>query len=504
MQLEVKKNAKRNIIVGLVNNVAVLILPFITRTLINSILGSMYLGMNSLFSSILTVLSLSEMGFGTAMVYHMYKPIAEGDVDKINALLALYKKAYRIVGFVIIGIGLCLLPFLRILIKGDVPAGVNIYLIYLIELFSTSISYFLFAYRSSILAAYQRADLITVANFIVNLGLKLTQILVLLTTNNYYLYVIVTPVSTLINNIWVGFISKKMYPQFKPEGSLDEGTLNSIKKLVAGTFIQNACMTTRNSLDSIFVSAFLGLTLTAIYNNYYTIFSAVISMMAIISNALSGGIGNHVAVKSIDENFEELKQLDFLYMTIAGVCTSCLLCLYQPFMSIWMGENMLLEFPAVVLLCIYFYILKMGDMKTLYSSANGLWWKMRYRAIIETVTNILLNLVLGFLFGVYGIIIATAISLFFCNFIWGSIINFKNYFGLPKLKLFFRYHFIGVLKAIVFCSITYYVSLIVDISSPYVNLLCKAFVAIVIPTVLYLITSYKTDLFKNAVKMVMK
>lgn len=504
MRLEVKKNAKRNIMVGLINNTVVLILPFVTRSIINSLLGSMYLGMNSLFSSILTVLSLSEMGLSGAMVYHMYKPIADGDVSRINALLALYKKAYRIIGLAIIGMGVCLVPFLHLLIKGAVLTGVNVYVIYLIELFSTSLSYLLFAYRSSMLAAHQRVDVTTITNLFISVGLKISQIIVLLVTKNYYLYVIVTPVFTVLNNVWIAYITKKMYPQYKPEGRLDRETLSSIKKLVAGTFIQKACVTTRNSLDSIFISVFLGLTLTGIYNNYYTIFSAVLGLMAIISNALSGGIGNHVALKSVDENFEELKQLDFLYMTIAGVCTSCLLCLYQPFMRIWMGGDMLLDFPSVVLLCVYFYTLKMGDMKAMYASANGLWWKMRYRAIIETITNILLNIILGATFGVNGIIIATTVSLFVCNFIWGSIINFNSYFGPGKLVVFFKYHFIGALKTVVFCGISYSINLAVDIGNPYFDLICKTFIAIVIPLLLYFVTSCKTELFRKSIKMVKK
>ena len=502
MRLEVKKNAKRNIIIGVVNNVILLILPFVTRTLLNTLMGSMYLGMNSLFSSILSVLSLSELGFASALVYNMYKPIADGDVDTMNALLALYKKAYRVIGFVVLTIGICLLPFVRNLINGDVPEGVNIYVVFLIELFSSSISYFLFAYRGSILAAYQRVDVTSIVNLVVTITVRILQILVIVFTRNYYLYIIVTPFSAIVNNLWVAYISKKMFPQYKPCGKLDNETLKSIKKLVAGTFIQKACGITRNSLDSICISAFLGLTLTGIYNNYYMIFASIIAMMGVISNALSGGIGNHVATKSIEENFKELCQLDLLYMIISGVCASCMLCLFQPFMRIWMGDNMLLDFFSVVLLCIYFYVLKMGDMKSLYSTANGLWWKMKFRSISETILNIILNVVLGKFYGIRGIIAATTISLFICNFIWATQIIFKSYFGINYLKKYYKNHLFFFIKTITVCVITYSIVSLISVGIQSLNFIIQCVVTVIISAGLFYALNCRTGEFKNALKMI--
>ena len=189
MKINVGKNTKRNIIVGVISKTILMILPFIVRSVIVNVLNSDYLGLNSLFSSILSVLALSEMGFGVAMVYHMYKPVAEDDQNTINALLALYKKVYNVIGVVIIGIGLVLIPFLPMLINGSFPSDINITAVYCVELLNVSLTYFLFGYKQSLLVAYQRDDVKSFAHLVTQIGLQISQILLLVFTKNYYTFV---------------------------------------------------------------------------------------------------------------------------------------------------------------------------------------------------------------------------------------------------------------------------------------------------------------------------
>ena len=163
-RLEVRANAKRNMLFGIANKLILLLFPFAVKSIINSTLGMEYLGLNSLFSSILQVLLLSELGLGAALVYHMYKPIADNDQKKINALLNLYKKSYFFVGVFILTFGLVIIPFLPYLIKGNRPEDINIYIIYIIQLLNTCVSYFLFGYKQSLLAAYQREDVNSIIN----------------------------------------------------------------------------------------------------------------------------------------------------------------------------------------------------------------------------------------------------------------------------------------------------------------------------------------------------
>ena len=502
MKVDVKKNAKRNIMVGIFNKTILLILPFLTKMIINNTLGSEYLGLNSLFSSILSVLALSELGFSSALVYHMYKPIAQEDQKTINALLKLYKKVYFYIGLVIVGLGVLFLLFLPKVISGGYPEGTNIYILYLIQLSNTAISYFLFAYKQSLLVAHQREDINSIINLITQAGMQILQIVLLLKTSNYYLYVLCMPLFTVANNLWIAYFTKKMYPEAKCEGELDSSVLKSIKKLVAGSFVQKACATTRNSLDSICISAFVGLTLTGIYDNYYTIFNGVTTMIAILATSITAGIGNHVVVKSKEENFEELKKLDVLYMMLSGWCTACLLCLSQPFMRIWMGDKMLFPIISVINMCIYFYTLKLGDIRGVYYSATGMWWEMRYRSIFETVGNLVLNIALGYLYGINGIIAATTISLLVFNFIWGASIVFKNYFGKEKIGTYYLYHLRAFLNTMIVCAVTYYICGLVNVESMVLDLVVKMLICCILGAGLMLLLNLKNKSFKAAVKMV--
>lgn len=494
--MDIVKNAKRNIVFGVLNKAIMMLCPFIIRSIIVYSLNSEYLGLDSLFVSILTVLSLSEMGFSTAIVYHMYKPVAEGDIDSVNALLNFYKKAYRYIGICILLIGILITPFLPYLIKGTYPSEINIYILYFAYLANTVISYFMFAYMTSIIVVHQREDINSIRNSIVKVLLTATQISVLFFTKNYYLFVLAMPAFTIINNVWIAYVVKKQFPQYRCEGSVPKEKLSEIKKLVIGTFIQRACGVTRNSLDSICISAFLGLTLTAIYGNYYQISAAITAILGIVTTSFMGGIGNHVATKTPCENYSELKNIDFIYMWISGFCAACLLCLYQPFMTMWMGEKMILPISNVFFFTLYFYVLKLGDMRFMYTSAKGLWWEHRWRSIFETVSNLILNIVLGKIFGVIGIILATTISLIIFNFFWGGYITFSNYFDINKLIDYFKYHSNYAIVATIGCLISFFLTKSIMFNSLIVTILVRLFMCVLSVNLLYFLIYRKTKMFK--------
>ena len=498
MQLDVIKNGKKNLVAGLANRIILLICPFIEKKVIQYILGAQYLGLGSLFSSILSVLSITELGFSTAVVYHMYKPAAEGNTEKINVLLAYYRKAYRVIGLVIFGAGIAVIPFLRNLIHGSYPEDINLVKLYMVYLINTCVSYFMFSYLESLLVVYQRGDIKSTINSAVRVVLLICQVAVLFITKNYFYFALLMPVFTVVTNLWTAWRVHKLYPEYHAEGKLSSEDRNDIRKVVIGTFVQRACIVTRNSLDSICISAFLGLVLTAVYNNYLTVLSGIIAFVNIVSASFMGGVGNHVATKSVDENYAEMKNLDFVYLWLGGWCTVCLLCLFQPFMELWMGRELMLPFPAVCLLCLYFYLLRLGEIRYLYTSANGLWWEQRYRAIAETVMNLVLNIVLGKLFGVYGIITATIVSLFLCNYLWSVSIVFKHYFSLERRKDYYLYQAKESLLVLAACLITYGICLAIPADRPLIQLAIRAVICIVIPNALFYLVYRKSERFHYA------
>ena len=501
MRINVKKNARRNIAIAIVSRVPLQILVFLTKSVINIYLGAEYLGLNSLFGSVITVLSLTELGIGSAMVYHMYKPIAKDDTEKICALLNFYKKTYFIIGVITTAIGLALLPFLPHLIKGNCPPTVNIYVLYLTQLSSNCVSYFLFGYKQVLLTAYQREDFYSIIHLLTQGGMQIAQLVLIILTKNYYYYTLCSLFFTVINNLWIGWFTRRLFPHIVCRGKLDQSVLDNMKRLVAGSFIQKVCSVTRNALDSVCLSAFVGLAVTGMYNNYYAIFNVLRTGLSVCIASLTGGVGNHIAIKSKEENFQEMQRLDFLYLLISGWCVCCLLCLTQPFMKLWMGEKMLLSDGFVVCLCVYLYILKVGDVRGLYYSTTGMWWEMRHRSFFETIGNLVLNIALGYFFGVIGIVLATVISLLAFNFFWGATIVFKNYFGMEKLKAYFKYQLTYFLVTVFVCMVTWTVTSKVSSQSDFMTLVFRAGICLVLPTAIYFLIYFRTRIFKESIKM---
>ncbi|HJJ18401.1 MAG TPA: oligosaccharide flippase family protein [Clostridiaceae bacterium] len=496
------KNAMRNIIFGFINRLVLILGPFVIRTILIKKLGAEYLGLSSLFTSILQVLNLTELGFSSAVVYSMYKPIVEKDVEKICALLNFYKKVYRIIGCVILVLGIAIMPFIRNLINGSYPNDINIYILYGIYLFNTVISYFLFAYKGALLTAHQRNDVNSNINSIMNIIQYIIQIFVIYLWKNYYVYVVIFPIITILNNIWCAVKVSQMYPQYLPKGKISKDLINDMKKQIRGLMIQKICGTTRNSLDSIFISAFLGLNMVAIYSNYYSIMTAIIGVMNIISTAIVPSIGNSIVTESVDKNYNDMNKFNFIYMWISGWCTICLACLFQPFMKIWMGEEyMFSSYFIIILLCIYFYVLKMGDIRAAYSDAKGLWWENRYRAIVESLANIILNIILGKIFGIAGIIAGTLISLLIINFGYGSQILFEFYFGKDRIIEYFKSNIIYALVTFVISIVTGLICYSVGLDG--INgLIIKSIICVIIPNIMYILIYCKTKKFKEAKKFI--
>ena len=497
MRLNRSKNAMRNVGFGIANKIINIVFPFAIRTVFIHTLGTEYLGLNSLFSSILTVLNLTELGFSSAIVFCMYKPIAEDDEGTIDALLLLYKKIYRIVGFIILIVGLLLMPFLPFLIKGDYPGEINIRIVYIVFLINTVLSYFLFAYLGALISAFQREDILSRVNIFIRLVMYISQIIILLTIKNYYFYILVLPIFTIINNIRTALIAKKVFPQYHPAGVISQEIKDEIKIKVKGLMIEKISIVTRNAFDSIFISMFLGLTATAIYNNYYYVMNAVILITNVFCASTVAGAGNSVVLDSAEKNYSDMIRLNFIYMWLCGWLTICLLCLYQPFMFIWVGTKLMYPFECVILICIYFYILKMSDIRYIYELAKGLWWECRYRAISEAATNLVLNYFLGKIFGIYGIMIATIISIFFINFLYGTTIIFKCYFKKESIRGYFLNHLVNAVITVAVGCMTYFVCSVMP--SGVAGFFIRVTICLVLPNILFWLCYHRTDRFKEAV-----
>ena len=418
MRIERTKNAAKNITFGVILKIYQIIVPFLMRTVMIYFLGVEYLGLNSLFTSILQVLNLAELGVGSAMIFSMYKPIANDDSETICALMKLYKIYYRIIGLVVFVIGIAICPFIPYLIKSDLPEGMNVYVLYILNLMTTVFSYWLFAYKNSLLHAHQRNDVISKVTLIINTIQYIIQLIVLVTIRDYYWYVMIGLLAQILINISTAYVANKMFPNYKARGKLDKSSVKNINQRVKDLFTSKVGTVIVNSADSIVISAFLGLTALAIYQNYYYIVTAVVGIVNVIFTSCSAGIGNSIVVETKDKNYKDLKKFTFIIVWLSGVCVSEMLCLYQPFMEFWVGKDLLLEFPAVICFCIYYFVYEINSLLNLYKDSSGIWHKDRFRPLVTALANLIMNLLLVNFWGIYGVLLSTVLSTLFVGMPW--------------------------------------------------------------------------------------
>lgn len=485
------RNTKRNIISGLLKQFTNIILPFATRTIFLYLLGATYQGLNGLFTSVLHVLNLADLGFSSAVVFALYKPIAEKDEESTCAITAYLKRAYRIVGLSMIAIGCAFMPFLHYVIADGYPTEINIYIIYTIYLVNNALSYLLFGYKSAILTAMQREDVISIVSTCCSFLIKGTQILVLVLTRNFYYYAAILPITTIIHNIIIGAASKRMFPQVVPQGHISADIKKKINKQVKALFIDKVCDCARNSLDNIIISSLIGLTMVAIYDNYYYIYSSLYAIMLIVSRAMQASVGDSVASESLEKNYNDFNKFNTVYMVITGWFSICMAVLYQPFMRLWMRNNEEMIFPTWIMLlfCVYFYFINMNNIRNLYIGGSGLYWECRIWYIVEAIANLALNILLGKIMGVSGIIIATIITIIAFNFVARTNIVFKSYFKRSPLTFYKNSLWMFLLTAVI-GLVLYVLSEMIPVSG-ITGLLIKGAICCTIPFAFFLI--YRRD-----------
>lgn len=500
-KIERTKNASRNILFGVILKTYQILVPFLMRTAMIYLMGVQYLGLNSLFTSVLQVLNLAELGVGSAMVYSMYKPIAEDDDTTICALMKLYRTYYRVIGLVIAIVGCALTHFIPYLIKSDVPAGINIYILYLLNLAATVLSYWLFAYKSSIFQAHQRVDVISKVTLITSTIQYGLQIFVLWVFHNYYLYVIVILATQALTNIVTAVYADKLYPRFKPRGNIPKENVKRINQRIRDLFTAKLGAVIVGSADTIVISAFLGLTQLAIYQNYYFIMNAVYGLILVVFSSVTAGMGNSLIVESSQKNYNDLKKFTFLTMWLITVCVCCFAVLYQPFMRLWVGDDLLLDYSFVIMFCIYFFVLVLAMVWATIKDAAGMWRQDRFRPLIGATVNLCINLALVNVIGLYGIILSTVLSYIFVSMPW-LVHNVFKYIYKRSCKKY-------VIKLVVYtlvcgfsCLITVLICNLIRVDG-ILALLIYGIIAVVISCVIQWIFYHKTTEFEKSKQLLM-
>ncbi len=500
MKIDRTKNAVRNTMYGMGIKIYGILIPFLMRSLMIYCLGTEYLGLNSLFSSFLSVLNLAELGVGSAMVFSMYEPIAYDNEDKICALMKMYKTYYRIIGIIILFIGIAAIPFLPYLIHGKVEADVNIYIIYLMNLAATVLSYWMFAYKNSIITAHQRNDIIDKVTAITNVILNLSQILILIFVKNYYFFILASIIVQIINNIVIAVVANKMYPRYKPKGKLSAEDTKEINKRIRDLFTSKLGAVIVGSADTLVISAFLGLTVLAKYQNYYCILNAVIGVVTIVFGACTAGIGNSLIVESNEKNFYDLRKFTMIIIWITSICVPCFLNLYQPFMKLWMGEDLLLEYSIVICLGIYYFIYEVNALLNLYKDAGGIWNKDRFRPLVTGMVNLGLNLIMVQFWGLYGIIFSTVLSMLFVGMPWLLQNLFTTMFPKNNIKQYLKDMAVYALFVAFVSTISCFICLFIDFD-PILTIIIRLAICGIVPNIFVILVFRKSAVFKDTIEI---
>ena len=442
------RSSTKNIIAGLANRLVMVLGEFLIRAIMIRTLGSEYLGLSNLFTSILSMLNIAEMGFGSAMIFSMYKPIAENDKDKLRKLLGFYRKAYHVIGLIILVFGSALTPFLPSLMKGEHPADVNIYFLYFLYLANTVLGYFAFSYKASLFSAHQQDFVRTMIRSVVYVCIYAIQATALILLKNYYVYIIWMPIATLVINLIQAAVSKRMYPDLYPEGKLDKNEVKDIGKRVAGLATYQIAGAIFTNADTLVVSAFLGLATLAKYTNYYYIEYGLNIVLDTISGGMTASIGNSIVTENVEKNAKDFHTINLIFLMMTGVITICLVCLYQPFMTFWMGKSMLLSMENVIFFAVYFYFSNSSRAVGLYKNAAGIWWEDRFRPIVGIVVNITLNLWWVNIWGVNGVLLSSILHSALISLPWATYFLYKLYFKKGYWKYIAEQYIVFAITAI--------------------------------------------------------
>lgn len=501
MKIERTKNAGRNILFGVLLKLYQIVVPFLMRTAMIYCMGVQYLGLDSLFISILQVLNLAELGVGSAMVYGMYKPIAEDDTVTICALMKLYRLYYRIIGLVIAVVGVCLTPFIPMLIKSDLPPELNIYVLYLLNLAATVSSYWLFAYKNSLFQAHQRVDVISKVNMFTYTLRYIVQFAVIFFIKNYYIYVMATLFAQLLSNVITAIAATREYPDYKPQGVLNKKAVREINGRIRDLFTSKLGVVIVGSADTVVISAFLGLTVLAVYQNYNYILTAVTGFVTIIFQACTAGIGNSVIVETKEKNYQDLKKFTFIISWLAGFCTCCFLCLYQPFMEIWVGKDLMLEFSAIICLCIYYFVFEINQLLNTYKDAAGIWHEDRFRPLVTALSNLGMNLIMVQFWGIYGVLLSTVLSTLFIGMPWLLHNLFTVLFEKKDLPSYLKRLILYVGITILSCVVTYLACMPFHFGK-WAVLIVRAIICVVVPNLIFFLAYNKLPEFKTSMVLV--
>lgn len=502
-------NSIKNIASNLGLKVLLLGLQFATRTIFINSLGTIYNGINSLITSILSFLNIAELGIGSAIVFAMYKPVAEKDEEKTLQYLDYYKKIYHLLGFIVAAIGLIIAPFLPLLMR-DALEEINIwemYVIYGLYLLSSVSSFFVYAYRGGLITANQHDYRLSPINYTASVLIVIAQGASLIIFDgifSFYVYVALPIVISIVRSLLNGVFASKWYPYIrrKPEGKLSKQEIKNLYKNVYGIAISKTCIIINNSVDSIIISAIVGVALLGKYYNYQTLILMVGSFVGILFSSLTPSVGNLNAEATREHKKKIFDTVHFISFWIYGFCAVCYFLIVQPFVKIWIGEeNVIHDLVMIFVVCLNFLTNGLCSAVGIFREGCGLFYQGRYRPIFTVLFNIGFSILLGYFLGITGIIFATVISRFVTIWWYDAYIVYKYQFNEKPYRYLADYLF----KTLFVCCVgagLYLISTVLPFSG-WLQLIVNAIIVVLGFNVIFVVCFFKTRGFRYLIEFAM-
>lgn len=478
-------NSLKNMLTSVGISLIMILLGFFTRKLFVDNIGVQYLGLNGLLQNILGVTSLLEGGFATSVVYNMYKPIAEDNHEKIIALLQLYRKVYRYIALGIFLFSLLLYPFIGFFIKGA-DSLQYVSLVYFIFVFNSLIGYFT-AYKWSIINASQKNYKLAFTNLVYQVGLNFAKLAVLYYTQNYILYLVVESLFGLGLNVAVVRKANSLFPYIvtKNKYIVEDAVKKNIIQNMKYIFIINIGTYLMHSTDNIVISSFVGISIVGLYSNYTLISGIVKSMVSQILNSFSDSVGDLVASESKDRVYEVYKTVFFVNFLVVSIPSIIMYTTFNPFINWWLGAEYALPDYVVGIIVFNFYIMQMRESAITFKGKSGIFFPDRYTTLLQGIINLVLSLLLVRYFDLFGVLLATALSVLAIGFWQYPRICYKYIFHQP-LKAYFKQYFIYTSVAI--CALI--ISLVINKCYTFDNQLIMAIMNGMVSLIVILIVYY--------------
>lgn len=487
------KHSIINISVGLGNQLIITFLSFFSRTVFIHTLGVDYLGINGLFTNILAMLSLAEAGIGSSIIYNLYKPVADNDKEKIIMLMKLYRKAYLAIALVVLMLGLSIMPFLSYFVK-DTKVE-HIHLIYLIFLINTVTPYF-FQHKNSFLNVNQKGYIVTGLFSVSSILSMCLKIVILYTTQNFILYLIIDSTVTIINSVIVSIIANKLYPFLKEKitKKIDALTKSNLIKNVKAIILQNIGSYLVFGTDNIIISYYVSVAAVGLYSNYYMLIEICRTFINQIFNNLYHSIGNLVAKESKEKIYAVYKVTMLLNFWLYSLFAIGIYVVIEPFITLWIGSEFLMGKLVLIVLVVTFYERGMRNSITTVKTTAGIFHEDRYVPLCQAAVNLVFSIVLVKSIGIAGVFIGTLISAMLVPFWTTPYFVYKKVFQMPVARYFGSYFYYAAV-GVGTCLLTSYISNIFE-GQTILMLGVKALVCLIMPNLIYITLFHRSDEFK--------